>query len=180
MSLKILNLDPQLAQRIRKQIERDDADDAARKGQLTPQLIVQAAGLHVVKQLAKGIKSVNDVLNIKPKKRLRQDQGPLMNKLEQGWHDHLKHFGFNGESVHYLRAQAMRWRLGNGAWYRTDVTCWLAGRLACFECKGPKEMRGMDRGTLTVKVAAGLYPEADWYYVWKPQGGSYQWQRVLP
>ena len=110
----------------------------------------------------------------RPPKRLRQSTKPLLNKLEQEWFDILKasHWMDN------LRAQARRYRLGNGIWYKPDMTGndTRNGRETAYEVKGAHAFRG---GFENLKVAAGLWPEVKWILVWK-QNGEWQQQEVLP
>lgn len=112
-------------------------------------------------------------------KRLRQDPKPLMNKLEQSWFNYLTAEG----KTTSLRAQAKRFRIANGAWYKPDITGVLhAGNLAiecAWECKGPKQMKNMARAMLTIKVAAAQWPEVRWTLVWK-EHGEWKQQLVLP
>jgi hypothetical protein len=115
--------------------------------------------------------------------RIRQDPKPLMNKLEQDW--------FNVLSVQYPnyprpRPQAKRYRLGNGIWYKPDVSVstWPnrnpdgsvgSDMETCWEVKGPHAFRG---GFENLKVAAGLWPEVRWILVWRERG-EWHTQEVL-
>lgn len=107
--------------------------------------------------------------------RIRQDPKPLMNKLEQAWFDHLKMMG----TVRGLSAQSLRFKLANGAWYKSDVIGWIGDKLHAWECKGPSCMKNVDRGILTVKIAAAQWPEVNFTLVWKERG-VFKIQRVLP
>jgi len=115
-------------------------------------------------------------------KRIRQDDKPLMNKLEGQWFEIL-----SAQFPNYPRprAQAKRYKLANGAWYKPDVTASLwpvageAAREAAWECKGPSCMKNVARGLLTVKFAAAQWPEVAFYLVWKDHG-EWKQQRVLP
>jgi hypothetical protein len=117
--------------------------------------------------------------------RIRQSSKPLMNKLETEW--------FNIISVQYPnyprpRAQARRYRLGNGIWFKVDfsVSIWpnrnpddtVRGpdMETCWEVKGPHAFRG---GFENLKVAAGLWTEVRWVLAWK-QDGEWKEQEVLP
>lgn len=105
--------------------------------------------------------------------RVRQSSKPLLNKLEQRYYDeHLK--PTLGEHVY---AQAVRFRLANGAWYKPDFFC-PTGKMA-WEIKGPKQMKGIARGMLTIKMAAARYPEILWMLVWW-ENDEWQFQRILP
>lgn len=100
-----------------------------------------------------------------------------MNKLETRFFSHLCAF-YPSAKFH---AQSIRWKLGNGIWYKPDVVCfdWDCGdrgRVACWEVKGPHAFRG---GFENLKVAASLYPEVVWRLVWE-QDGRWQEQIVLP
>lgn len=120
--------------------------------------------------------------------RIRQSSKPLMNKLEQAW--------FNLLSVQYPnypkpRAQAKRYKIANGAWYKPDVTVSLwpnrnpdgsvrgADMETAWECKGPKQMKNVARGILTIKTAAAQWPEVRFILVWQERGKWCQ-QEVLP
>jgi hypothetical protein len=116
-------------------------------------------------------------------KRIRQDSKPLMNKLEAEFFNYLKalHAGAN------IRVQALRFRLGNGIWYKPDFVTQETSftvshqplkvvKQVAYEVKGPHAFRG---GFENLKVAAAQWPEVRWVLVWKEQG---QWkqQEVLP
>lgn len=116
---------------------------------------------------------------MKAKKRVRQDGRPLLNKLETEFYDQLLAAGPNK----LIRAQAMRYKLANGVWYKPDFTCanWRisdgeTGPVA-WEVKGPRAFRG---GFENLKVAATRYPEVRWLLVWKDQSGQWQEQHILP
>lgn len=108
-------------------------------------------------------------------KRLRQDTKPLMNKLEQEYFNVLTRTHPGNKTI---RAQAKRYKLANGAWYKPDITANINGREMAFECKGPKQMKSMARAMLTVKFAAAQWPEVCWALVWK-DNGLWQRQEVL-
>jgi hypothetical protein len=110
-----------------------------------------------------------------PGVRIRQDSKPLMNKLENSWFTRLVAIG----KVKNLSAQSLRFKLANGAWYKTDMAGWIDGRLTCWECKGPACMKNVARGILTVKCAAALWPEIDFILIWRVRGVFHQ-QKVLP
>ena len=110
-----------------------------------------------------------------PAKRIRQSDKPLMNKLETEWARHLiccyplvKH--------HH---QAVRFCIGNGAWFKPDICVTIEGQLTCYECKGPKEGKNVARGILALKTAAHAFPDIVFILVWKEDGGWKQ-QRILP
>ena len=107
-------------------------------------------------------------------KRIRQRSGPLMNKLEAEWFEILKASGW----MNNLRPQARRYKLGNGIWYKPDITGndTRDGRETAYEVKGPHAFRG---GFENLKVAAGLWQEVKWILVWK-KDGDWQQQEVLP
>lgn len=83
-----------------------------------------------------------------------------------------------GIIVHY-RFEPLRLRLGNGAWYKCEwVATDTSGRTSLYEVKGGRP-RQREAGILTIKVAASLYPEYEfWLYRW--QNGQWDEQRVLP
>lgn len=122
----------------------------------------------------------------KSAKRIRQDTKPLMNKLEQEWFNHLA----ADSKITMLRPQALRFKLANGAWYKPDITGWVSvvpvvpavpgpAVLTAWECKGPSQMKNVDRGMLALKCAAAQWPEIKFILVWK-QDGVFRTQEVLP
>lgn len=112
-----------------------------------------------------------------PSARVRQDSKPLMNKLESDWFEQLKRQPEVQQQT--LRAQAKRYKLANGAWYKPDITAYHEGRETAWECKGPKQMKGMARGMLTIKVAAHQWPEVEFRLVWR-QAGRWHQQIIKP
>lgn len=106
--------------------------------------------------------------------RIRQSSKPLMNQLESEWFALLKSSGW----MNNLRPQAKRYKLGNGIWYKPDVTGNDSrdGRETAYEVKGPHAFRG---GFENLKVAAGIWPEVRWILVWKV-GEEWRQQDVLP
>ncbi len=106
-----------------------------------------------------------------PGKRLRQDKP--MNKLEREWFTVLQN---QTRPIENLRAQAMRFRLSNGGWYKPDATGVVAGQLTAWETKGPHAFRG---GFENIKMAATQFPEWRWLLVWKERG-EWRQQEVLP
>ncbi len=108
-----------------------------------------------------------------PPKRIRQSTKPEMNKLESEFMAYLKAF-YPSWTFH---PQALRFKLGNGIWYKPDVVCCnFDGKVACWEVKGPFAHRG---GFENLKVAAHKYPEIKWTLVWKE---NHRWvdQPILP
>lgn len=106
-------------------------------------------------------------------KRIRQDQKPLLNKLELSFYAWLL-ARFNGNET--LRAQSKRFKLGNGIWYKPDFTVIENGREHSYEVKGKHAFRG---GFENLKVAASIYPEIWWRLVWR-EDGHWKEQAVLP
>lgn len=112
------------------------------------------------------------------KHRIRQDRsGP--NKLETEWGVRLK-ATYPNET---FRFGCLRFRLGNGIWYKPDFTCshhWCRNRddiiQAAWEVKGPKSWRG---GFENLKVAATTYTDWTWYLVYRSDG-RWKEERVLP
>jgi hypothetical protein len=107
-----------------------------------------------------------------PKKRIRQSSKPLLNKLESE---------FCGEMMCLnpairFHAQAMRFKLGNGIWYKPDFVAFFSNCTCAYEVKGPFAHRG---GFENLKVAAHQYPQIKWILVWK-QDGAWKEQVVLP
>lgn len=110
----------------------------------------------------------------RPAKRIRQGEKPPT-KLEADWKRHVE---AQNPDVKF-RDQAIRFRLANGAWYKPDLMAWLNCRVVCWETKGPKQMKGVARGILTVKFAAAAWPEVLFILVWREHGQWHQ-QEVLP
>lgn len=120
----------------------------------------------------------------KPAKRIRQSQKPVLNKLEQEWFHYLSLFSTSASPK--LRAQAKRYKIGNGIWYKPDITCTAWRHLdsdqfqeTAWEVKGPKQMKGIARGMVVLKAAAHCWPEVRFILVWK-ENGNWQEQIVLP
>jgi hypothetical protein len=107
-------------------------------------------------------------------KRIRQGEKPPT-KLEADWRAHMEAI----QPGVKFRAQAIRFRLANGAWYKPDLMAWLNYRVVCWETKGPKQAKNVARGILTIKVAAALWPEVLFILVWRDANGWHQ-QGVLP
>ena len=107
-----------------------------------------------------------------PDKRLRQSEKPVLNKLENQWFEICR----RSEAITHLRAQALRFELGRGIWYKPDLTCWQAGHLTAYEVKGQHAFRG---GFENLKVAARTFPDWTWILVWK-KDGQWRQQIVLP
>lgn len=105
-------------------------------------------------------------------KRIRQSSKPLLNKLETEWYHILKSTYPEDCPVF---AQAMRFRLGNGIWYKPDFIVWGA-HIYGYEVKGKHAFRG---GFENLKVAASIYKQIKWYLVWK-ENGQWQEQEILP
>jgi hypothetical protein len=169
MSLKLNQLDSGLRARILSQMEKEDAGKSHGVSVPAPVKVVD--------------KETGRITFKDAPRRLRQDQKPLMNKLESEFYSELKRFHPDTS----IRIQAMRFRLGNGIWYKPDFVCHVAEflqpgaplkqvRLTAYEVKGPHAFRG---GFENLKVAAGLWPEFRWLLVWK-DGGVWQEQVILP
>lgn len=132
----------------------------------------------LARQMARGRNSVMEgeeapVAKAQPK-RIRQSNKPLMNKLETEYHTILcAHYGSDR-----VLSQAIRFRLGNGIWYKPDFAVFdELNSMVCYECKGPRAFRG---GFENLKVVAGLYPHINFVLVWKDkQTGQWQKQEVL-
>lgn len=111
-------------------------------------------------------------LHPKLAKRIRQDTKPLLNKLESEWHTILKEAYPEGTII---IAQGIRFRLGNGIWYKPDFVVFGIKTYA-YEVKGPKSWRG---GFENLKVAASQYVNIRWSLIWK-EGFHWQEQEVMP
>jgi hypothetical protein len=117
-------------------------------------------------------------------KRLRQSTKPLMNKLEQEFKDYMEDQLCHayGDSYCELLPQALRFRLGNGIWYKPDFIFvnplyhTPKIKLLAYEVKGPKSWRG---GFENLKIAATLYEWVEWILVWK-DNALWRTQLVYP
>lgn len=105
-------------------------------------------------------------------KRLRQDPKPLMNKLETELFNYLQRLYPKVK----LHAQAKRYKLANGLWYKPDLTAVMDGREFAWEAKGPHAFRG---GFENLKFAATAWPEVNWTLIWK-DGNGWRSQKILP
>jgi len=117
--------------------------------------------------------------------RIRQSHKPLLNGLETEWFVHIKDQYPNYPPV---RAQAKRYKIAGGSWYKPDFTCSLwpdnygdngQAKETAWEIKGGKKMKGVPKGILALKVAAHQWPEVRFVLVWK-QDGKFQTQTVVP
>jgi len=112
-------------------------------------------------------------------RRLRQQTGPLMNKLEAEFFGRIRFLYPNFPPV---RPHAKTFRLCNGVRYTPDFTasCWpRAGDSStetAWEVKGPKSW---DDAIVKIKMAAHEFPEICWRFAWK-EGGIWQEQIILP
>lgn len=115
-------------------------------------------------------------------KRLKQSSEPLMNKLEAEYFAIL-----NAQYLTYPRprAQAKRYRLGNGVNYTPDFTAssWpddfsdLGFKETAWEVKGK---HSWDDAIVKIKMAATVWPEINWWFCWKDERGQWKLQLVLP
>jgi hypothetical protein len=105
-------------------------------------------------------------------KRLRQDSKPLMNKLETELFNYLQRL-YPKVKFH---AQAKRYKLANGLWYKPDITAVMDGQEFAWEAKGPHAFRG---GFENLKFAATAWPEVNWTLIWK-DGNGWRSQKILP
>lgn len=101
--------------------------------------------------------------------RLRQRQGPKLNKTETAFLEWL--------CARYdpkdIRAQAVTLVIGNGVRYTVDFTNLRAG--LAWETKG--HMR--DDASVKIKVAASLYPEIKFHLVTR-DAGAWSIQEMVP
>lgn len=107
-------------------------------------------------------------------RRMRQDHGPKLNKLEAAFKQVLLRELPSGVQLH---EQALRFRLGNGVWYKPDFAAQPGGALTCWEVKGPRAFRG---GFENLKLAATAYPGVRWVLVWRDPRKGWLKQEVLP
>lgn len=108
----------------------------------------------------------------KPSRRIRQDSKPLTNKLESEFKAY-----YEKQTGCTLTPQALRFRLGNGIWYKPDFVLMVKGAItSAYEVKGPHAFRG---GFENLKVAASLYKQVNWVLAWKERN-EWKMQDVLP
>lgn len=104
-------------------------------------------------------------------KRIRQSSKPLLNKLEQEWLDMMN---AQWKGSYAFIPQAVRFRLGNGIWYKPDFICWnYCCMIVAWEVKGPHAFRG---GFENLKVAATQHNQVHFRLTWKESG---QWQEQI-
>jgi hypothetical protein len=110
--------------------------------------------------------------------RVKQDHKPVLNKLETRCRDYLK--ALCPKSI--ILEQQLRFKLGNGVWYKPDLALIDLFepfiRLRLIECKGPKQMKGVAKGVMTIKIAAAQYPKFEWFLMWDESGLKNQ--RIFP
>jgi len=129
--------------------------------------------LYGVNPSPKEVATIHKKIRAVTPKRIRQDSKPLMNKLETEALAHLKAELSNP----IILIQAIRFKLGNGIWYKPDFFIFELNKPTAYEVKGPHAFRG---GFENLKVAASLYPEIRWGLVWKEKTGQWVGQTVLP
>jgi len=108
-----------------------------------------------------------------PPVRVRQDHRPLLNCLESEFLELLK------REYTIVIPQSLRFKLGNGVWYKPDFIAWPAwvnSQMKAFEVKGPHMFRG---GIENLKVAAHQYPMIKWVLSWK-EDGVWRHQEIMP
>lgn len=116
---------------------------------------------------------------VKSAKRIRQNEKPLMNKLESDWFNIL-----NAQFPNFPRprAQAKTYRLANGTKFTPDVTASIwpdAGGPAKETAWEVKGKHSWDDSIVKLKVAASVWPEVNWWLCWKVKG-VWQTQKILP
>jgi len=110
---------------------------------------------------------------IVPEKRIRQKNGPKLNKTESAFMDHLR-FYFEPK---YIYAQAITLQLANGLRYTPDFVVMGHGAKSdlpphCFEVKGP---HAWEDSLVKLKVAARTYPFFKFTLAWR-KGRAEPWQ----
>lgn len=106
--------------------------------------------------------------------RVRQSGAPRLNKLELSVSFYLAAI-YPGCKIH---SQSFRVEIANGSWFKVDHMIFWKNKWMAFECKGPKEGKNVARGILALKVTAGMYPEIEWYLIWK-ENGQFKSQHIL-
>lgn len=106
------------------------------------------------------------------KKRIRQSEKPLLNKIETEFLGELKKL-FPG---HPIKAQSVRLRLGNSVTFTPDFLVFHPNRSpTAWEVKGPF---AREDAIVKLKVAAFEYPEIGFFLVWK-KDGEWRKQKIL-
>jgi len=120
------------------------------------------------------------ITNTKAKRRIRQTQKPLLNKLETRFESHLA-TRFLEEDIF---PQAIRLELARGHWYKPDFfvmdTMDIEGghRGTFYEVKGPHSFRG---GFENLKVAARRFQQFRFVLAWRDnENGCWQKQMIMP
>lgn len=132
-----------------------------------------SAGEAALKNPARGPSGpVAASVTVRPAQRIRQSSKPLLNKLETEWY-HILKSSYSPDVPVF--SQAIRFRLGNGIWYKPDFMVFGNSKFYGYEVKGPHAFRG---GFENLKVCANLYREIKWYLVWK-EDGEWKEQEVL-
>lgn len=115
------------------------------------------------------------------KKRLRQAQGEIMNKLETRFYRErlVPDYVNNGDTV---LIQAVRLELARSHWYKPDFFLpakfqeWPTRKAIAYELKGPHAFRG---GFENLKVAARVHNWCQFFLVWE-KDGKWERQEILP
>lgn len=119
--------------------------------------------------------SGSSVASIRPKKRIKQDNNPVLNQLETQWLSQL--------IVRYphavFHAQSWRVKIANGAWFKVDFCATIDGKWTAWEVKGPKQGKNVARGMLALKCACSKFPEVQWILAWK-ENGEWLTQKLKP
>lgn len=118
-------------------------------------------------------------------KRVRQSAEPILNELEKEFERHMSG-EWLGNRCH-IKAQALRFRLGNGVYYKPDFIEFRPSdfapfpppwRVTAYEVKGPHAFRG---GMENLKIAASSFPEVTFKLCWKAADtGEWIVQNLVP
>ncbi len=107
------------------------------------------------------------------KKRIKQSQAPVMNKLETRYYEVLKQI-FPGAPI---KIQAMTLKLANGLRYTPDFIVFGKHRMVAIETKG----KWVDGDSIPkLKMAAAVWPEIQFTLVWEDGAGHWREQEILP
>jgi hypothetical protein len=149
---------------------------------LNPELF--AGGMPIIRDAqrkASALKNPSVILETIPagKKRLRQSDAPIMNKLETRFFEERLTPDYVKRDERVL-IQAVRLELGRGIWYKPDffLPATIMRQAIAYEVKGPKVFRG---GFENLKVAARVHPWVKFYLVWENrEKGIWERQEILP
>lgn len=132
--------------------------------------------LYDVQQMNKGLAGLAEKIYSdmnKPKKRLRQDSKPSMNKLEREFFAYITRL----HPTVKFHVQAVTFKLANGLRYTPDFTGLINGQQMAYETKGV----WVDGDSFPkLKMAATVFTDTKFVLCWKDKtSGAWQFQEIL-